>query len=225
MVTVIIFLSILATMLIYSLVLGDVHSKTYEFGMLRALGFRLGDLVQVITIKSLSFSVPGFFFGILVAFIINVFLREIIFIAAKNSLDYNLTRFSIILGICFGFFMPMIANFMPIKESMSKNLRSSLDLNRNKDESVGVKIEKLEDMGISINQIGIALILIFVGVVTYYGVPLSFFNSNYFAAFLILSLILIMIIIGLTFMCTLVFEYLEALLLWIALSTCCRRDK
>ena len=45
MVTVIIFLAILSTMLIYSLMLGDVHSKTYEFGMLRALGFRLVDLV------------------------------------------------------------------------------------------------------------------------------------------------------------------------------------
>ena len=75
MVTVIIFLSILATMLIYSLILGDVQSKTYEFGMLRALGFRLNDLVQVITVKSLSFSVPGFFLGIIVALIINTLLR------------------------------------------------------------------------------------------------------------------------------------------------------
>ena len=168
---------------------------------------------------------PGFFLGIIVAFIINTLLRQIIFVAAKNSLSYNLSAFSIILGVCFGFFMPMIANTMPIKDSMSKNLRSALDLTRNKDDSVGVKIEKLEDMGISVNQMGIAFILIFVGVVTYYGVPLSFFNQNFFAAFLILSLILIMIIIGLTFMCTLIFEYLEALLLWITLNSCCKRDR
>ena len=130
LITVIIFLAILATMLIYSLMLQDVNSKTYEFGMLRALGFRLIDLVKVISIKSLSFSVPGFFFGIIVALLINILLREIIFIAALNHLDYQLTPTSIVLGICFGFFVPMFANFMPIKESMSKNLRDTLDLNR-----------------------------------------------------------------------------------------------
>ena len=40
MVTIIIFLAILSTMLIYSLMLQDVNSKTYEYGMLRALGFK-----------------------------------------------------------------------------------------------------------------------------------------------------------------------------------------
>ena len=34
-----------------------------------------------------------------------------------------------------------------------------------------------------------------------------------------------MVIIGLTFMCTLVFEYIERLLLYIVLNTCCRRDR
>lgn len=80
-------------------------------------------------------------------------------------------------------------------------------------------------MGISANQIGVAIILIFVGTLTYYGVPLSFFNQNFFAAFVILSLILIMTIIGLTFMCTLLFEYIERLFLWITLNTFCRRDR
>ena len=108
---------------------------------------------------------------------------------------------------------------------MSKNLRNALDLNRNKDESIGVKIEKLEEMGISANQIGVAFILIFVGSVTYYGVPLSFLNQNFFSAFLILSLILIMVIIGLTFLCTLLFEYMERLLLYAVINSCCRRDR
>ena len=72
---------------------------------------------------------------------------------------------------------------------------------------------------------GVAFILIFVGVLTYYGVPLSFLNENFYAAFVILSLILILVIIGLTFMCTLIFEYVERLFLWVLLSTCFRRDR
>ncbi len=39
MLTVVVFLIILCIQLIYSLMLSDVEEKTYEFGMLRALGF------------------------------------------------------------------------------------------------------------------------------------------------------------------------------------------
>ena len=140
MVTVIVFLTILSTMLIYSLMLQDVHSNTYEFGMLRALGFRLVNLMEFILLKSMSFSLPGLFFGIVIAILLNVFLREVLFLSSLNSLDYHLTPGSIWLGVCFGFFMPLVANYLPIKDSMSKNLRNALDLNGRKDETLGIKI-------------------------------------------------------------------------------------
>ena len=44
-------------------------------------------------------------------------------------------------------------------------------------------------------------------------------------AFVILNIILVMIIIGLTFMCALIFNYIERLILWTLTRTCCRRDK
>ena len=69
------------------------------------------------------------------------------------------------------------------------------------------------------------IMLVVIGIMTYYGVPLSFLHNNMFVGFVILSLILIMIIIGLTFMCTLLFTHLERLLLWILMTTCCRRDR
>ena len=86
MVTVIIFLGILSTMLIYSLMLQDVNSKTYEFGMLRALGFRLTNLVEVVLLKSLSFSIPGFLTGVMIAAIVNIMMREVIY--GEGGLKY-----------------------------------------------------------------------------------------------------------------------------------------
>lgn len=226
MVTVIVFLAILSTMLIYSLMLQDVNAKTYEYGMLRALGFRKLYLVQVISLKSLSFSVPGLFIGILIAFGLNIILRELIFVESLNALSYDLTTSSIIIGVSFGLLTPLAANYLPIKTSMSTNLRNSLDLSRNTAETgIGIKIERLEEVGMSANQFGLGTLLVFIGTITYYGVPLSFLNQNFFVAFVILSLILIMIIIGLTFMCTLIFNYVERLLLWLTLNTCCRKDK
>lgn len=82
--TVIIFLAILASMLVFSLMLGDVDGKTYEYGMLRALGFKKPYLVTMITFSSFSFSLPGVVIGVFVAFILNVMIREAIFMEASN---------------------------------------------------------------------------------------------------------------------------------------------
>ena len=77
----------------------------------------------------------------------------------------------------------------------------------------------------SMTQLALAILLVVVGILTYYGVPLSFLNQAMLAALLILGLILILVVIGMTFLCTLVYNYLERLLLWITLVTCCRKDR
>ena len=127
---IIVFLAILLATLMYSLMLQDTTQKTYEYGMLRALGFKKSYLVGVISLKSLSFSVLGLFLGIVIAIIMNVFLREVIYIEALNYLTYDLTTVSIVIGVLFGFLTPLFANYWPVKQSMSKNLRDSLDLSR-----------------------------------------------------------------------------------------------
>ena len=101
-------------MLVLSLMLADVDGKTYEYGMLRALGFMKRHLMAMITINSLFFSVPGLFIGMLVAFIMNVGVRENIFLESKNTLSYDLTPSAIALGVSFGFLVPLLANYLPI---------------------------------------------------------------------------------------------------------------
>jgi len=43
--------------------------------------------------------------------------------------------------------------------------------------------------------------------------------------FFIFDLLLLMIIVGLTFMSVMLFEPFETLLLWITMNTCCRKDR
>ena len=138
--TTIIFLAILASMLVFSLMLADVDGKTYEYGMLRALGFMKRHLMLMITLNSFSFSIPGLFLGVIVAFIINLAMREVIFMEAKNTMGYNLTAMALAMGISFGFFMPFLANYLPIKSAMDKTLRNSLDLSKRSDDKFGVKV-------------------------------------------------------------------------------------
>ena len=50
MATIVAFLGILSVQLIYSLMLSDVEEKTYDFGMLRALGFNTQNIMITIII-------------------------------------------------------------------------------------------------------------------------------------------------------------------------------
>ena len=80
--TIIIFLGVLSGMLLYSLMLSDVDAKTYQYGMLRALGFKKRMLVGMICEQSVGFSIPGLLIGTMIAWILNIELRQIIFIEA-----------------------------------------------------------------------------------------------------------------------------------------------
>ena len=59
-------------MLLYSLMLSDVDAKTYQYGMLRALGFKKRMLVGMIFEQSIGFSIPGLLFGTMMAWILNI---------------------------------------------------------------------------------------------------------------------------------------------------------
>lgn len=108
---------------------------------------------------------------------------------------------------------------------MGKNLRNSLDLSRRNKEEIGIRVEKLEDVGISINQMIVAIILIVIGFTTYYLVPYSVAKMQVTLLFMLMNMILVLVILGLTFICMLVFEYIERFLLWLSIKTCCRKDK
>jgi ABC-type antimicrobial peptide transport system permease subunit len=149
--TVVFFLAILSIMLIYSLMLSDVDEKTYQYGMLRALGFKNKNLMALISMQSFSFSVPGLLGGLLVAYFLNLIVRYMIFIYAENTTNYDLSQGSIILGVMLGIFLPIISNIILIQRALSKNLRVSLDLYHRSVNELTVSIKRLEEMGLSVN--------------------------------------------------------------------------
>jgi ABC-type antimicrobial peptide transport system permease subunit len=112
--TVVFFLGILSIQLIYSLMIADVDEKTYQYGMLRALGFHKKGLVTLITMQSLSFSIPGICGGLIVASFLNFITRFFVFQYSRNSTSYDLSNESILLGVGMGFFLPFLSNIGPI---------------------------------------------------------------------------------------------------------------
>ena len=82
--------------------LSDVEEKTYEFGMLRALGFNTKNLVLTVLIQAISFAIPGVVSGMILSAIINAIFRYVLFTLTKNFASYNLSDGSIYLGVFLG---------------------------------------------------------------------------------------------------------------------------
>lgn len=91
--------------------------------MLRALGYNTTDLFTTIFLQAFFFAIPGVFFGIFLAAILNVLARWILFTISKNFSSYFLTTSSIWIGILIGFGIPIISNIFPIRQALGKNLR------------------------------------------------------------------------------------------------------
>lgn len=121
-------LLMLSTLLIYSLMIGDVEEKTYEFGMLRALGFHKRWLVVLLLFEAVVFALPGLALGMLTSYLLNSIVGMIIFSSTLLYSSYELHYSAVALAVCLGIFIPLISNVLPIFRALSKTLRDSLDL-------------------------------------------------------------------------------------------------
>jgi ABC-type antimicrobial peptide transport system permease subunit len=67
--TIIFFLFLIDFILIYSLMLNDVEERTYEFAMLRCLGFKNQSLVVLLLVQSFFQSIPATIIGFVMLYI------------------------------------------------------------------------------------------------------------------------------------------------------------
>lgn len=112
--TIVCFLAILSVLLIYSLMLSDVEEKTFEFGMLRALGFSTENVVHLIICQAITFAIPGLFLGLCAANTLNAIFRYILYFLTSNYGTYQLTTGGYMVGLSLGIIMPLISNIFPI---------------------------------------------------------------------------------------------------------------
>lgn len=224
-VTIVAFLVILCAQLIYALMLADIEMKTFEYGMLRALGLSKSNLAVTVFLQSLLIGVPGVFTGLIVASVLNAGFRFTFFQLVQNFSDYYLTKSAVILGVVFGITVPIIANIFPIRRALAANLRNSLDINHKHIGEITIVIQRLKEMGLSLPQLVLAVSLTFFGVVVYYGAPTAYLYMNFELFFLILNGLLLAMIVGLILLFQVIQPYIQLLVVNVTLATCGRRDQ
>jgi len=145
-----------------------VDSKTFEYGMLRALGMPHRTLVQILLSKSLLFSAPGIGLGLLLAFLANIPIAHELAAFAVVPPDYAFLAAPLVVSALLGLGMPLVANLVPISRALGKTLRDSLDVYHVVVSEVTVRVFKLQELGVDLWQTCISVLLIVVGFVTFY---------------------------------------------------------
>ena len=219
------FLWILCVLLVYSLMSGNVDERTYEFGMMRSLGFKKNNLISLIILQGFIFAIPGTLFGLTTSYIVNNFIAYLFNSYTALVMPFFLSDFNIIFGIAVGLSIPIISSYFPIKKSLEDNLRETLAIFNKKIGDIVVSIIKLENLGVSPTTLIAAVTLIVIGLLTYYMAPLSFLLQNIQLFLFIMIAILITMLLGLIILTQLLVPYLQKLILQIIMLFSCKDKK
>ena len=82
---------LLSIVVVYSLMISDVNEQTYQFAMMRALGFSKKHILVFIVLQSFSFAIPGLCLGLVIALLFNDAIRETFYVTMRYSGAYGLS--------------------------------------------------------------------------------------------------------------------------------------
>jgi len=159
---------------IYALLLNDASARTYEYGMLRVLGLRKYSLGFLLVAQGLYMALPGVALGLLASAALSVPILAQIAEFALVPPDYTYQPAAIFTAIGVGLLIPLIGNMVPMRRVLTRTLGESLDVYHQASTETTVNVKRLEDMGLSVTQTLVALLLVGSGGVIYYIIPMSF---------------------------------------------------
>ena len=207
------FLWMLCVLLVYSLMLGNVDERTYEFGMMRSLGFKKNNLIFLIIIQGFIFAIPGTILGLTTSYIANNFIAYLFNYNSALVMPFFLSTSNIIFGVVAGLSIPLISSYFPIKKSLEDNLKETLTIFNKKIGDIVVSIIKLENLGVSPTTFIASITLIVIGLLTYYVAPLSFLFMNVSLFLFIMIGILLTMLLGLIILTQLLVPHLQKFIL------------
>ncbi|EGG20920.1 DUF214 family protein [Cavenderia fasciculata] len=208
---ILLFLSIL---LIYSLLMIDVETRTFEMGVMRMIGTTRNGIIQLMLCKAFSYSLPSWVFGLLFAQLFGVVVSKWFASITGVPIPPRLTTEGVLLATLLGMIIPIAASIFPIKNALGKNLHDSLDSKHSKTMAVQISIERSEDNSFSTSVAVIGLILAVFGFGIYYIFPLSLLSFNLTLLLNMFFLLLISMLLGLVLLALNVEHLLERLIVF-----------
>jgi len=200
-------LFVLSFMLIDSLLMISIETRTFELGVHRMTGLTRTGIVSMLLVQAASYAIPSWALGMIVSQVVCVAVVNMLSSSVEVPMTSTLTPTSIIVATVLGLLIPIVAAILPIRDALSKNLHDTLDTRHSKTLGVSFNIERSDDGTISPTALVVGVGLVVFGFLIYYLLPLSLLSLNLSLFFNIFFGILVGLLFGLI-MLSLNFEHL-----------------
>ena len=189
---------IIAILLIYSLLMISVETKTFEIGVIRMVGLSKSGIIFMIFLQGLMFVLPALVLGFALCFpalkgIYTFLFTEELGLAQKPVPD----GFAVLQALIIGVVIPILSSIIPIRNTLSKNLNEALDYQRSRTQAIYIEVLDKSKEGLS-SYVIFGVISIIYGIAIYYFLPLSMLSLNFSLILRIFFFILLGMLFGLT---------------------------
>ncbi len=189
---------IIAILLIYSLLMISVETKTFEIGVIRMVGLSKSGIIFMIFLQGLMFVLPAIILGFAMCFpalrlVYSFLFTEELGISNKPVPD----SFAVLQALIIGIVIPILSSIIPIRSVLSKNLNEALDYQRSKTQAIYIEVLSKDKQNMT-GYIVFGVLSVVYGLGIYYFLPLSMLSLNYSLILRILFGILLGMLFGLT---------------------------
>ncbi|CDW84878.1 family protein [Stylonychia lemnae] len=190
---------VISVLLIYSLLMISVETKTFEIGVMRMVGLSKYGIVIMILLQGLMFVLPAIITGFAFSFpVLGIIYDRLLTKDLGIPNDPIPSTASVIQALAIGFIIPMLASIYPIKSSLEKELNDSLDYQRSKQQAIYVEVLKKEDQQSVTYQVIFGMIAVVYGLSIFYYLPISILELDFKMILSIFFFILVGMLLGLT---------------------------
>lgn len=200
-ITVVVGIVVLGCILMFTLLQINAEERQFEMAMIRAQGMPRRQIVGILFMQTLVFTLPGTGIGVGLVCAANAVVERLLadFTKAPARLGH-IPIAAVLISMAMGLLLPLLATWGPVQAALGSSLRDALDIYRQAFNEAQVKAIRLEEMGLRMWQILLGLFLVVAGFIVYYLMPLSFIFSNMMMFFVLLDIVLICMIAGLCMM-------------------------
>ena len=196
-IVIILFITI-ATLLIYSLLMNSVETKTYEFGVMRMVGLSRRGLILLVATQAIFFTMPA----IIASFILSVpVLAGVYTFKEGSAFGYGAAPIpsfsSILIALAIGLVIPAISSIIPMQRLLANNLSESLNSHSRKLTGFMITFYDVRKGNHSILVLFGGISVIF-GTSLYYFLPKAFLMLNFSLLLNLFFMILSGFLLGLT---------------------------
>ena len=206
---------VVACLLIYSLLLISVETKTFEIGVMRLVGLTKGGFVGLILTQATMFVLPSVILGFAMSVPCIWLVYSSLFSKDLGFMPSILPeRYATIQALAIGILIPLLSSIIPIKRANSKNLTDALNTQRSQNSGLVITFTNNSTKNV-IPYVMFGSISVVFGISIYIFLPLGLLSQNIGMVLAVFLSLLMGMMLGLTLFVANLQGFLEIVLVYI----------